>query len=78
MARFLGRTSQPHYGFAYYMGQLIEEPREQQILALIKRLAGEGMSATGIANHLNIQKMKPRRAKSWHRNSVVRILKRLR
>jgi DNA-binding CsgD family transcriptional regulator len=76
--RKTGRTrAQPNFGYTYYMGQLVEEPREQQILVLIKRLASEGKSATEIANHLNTQDMKPRRAKKWHRNSVANILRRL-
>lgn len=73
--RKTGRTrAQPLFGFTYYMGQLVEEPREQQILILIERLALEGKCATEIANHLNARGMKPRRAKAWHRNSIVKIL----
>lgn len=75
--RKTGRTrAQPHFGYTYYMGQLVEEPREQQILALIRRLAAEGMNITSIANYLNAHGMRPRRAKRWHRNSILKILNR--
>jgi DNA-binding CsgD family transcriptional regulator len=75
--RKTGRTrAQLYFGYTYYMGQLAEEPREQQILILIRRLVSEGKNATEIAKHLNTQGMKPRRAKKWHRNSIFKILRR--
>ncbi len=76
--RKTGRTrSHPMFGTTYYMGQLVLEPRENQILMLIRRLASQGQSAADIAIHLNTQGMKPRRAKAWHPNSLAKILKRL-
>lgn len=76
--RKTGRTrAQPFFGYTYYMGQIVEEPRELQILILIKRLSSEGRTAKEIANYLNANRMVPRRAKTWHRNSICKILKRL-
>ncbi len=75
--RKTGRTrAQPLFGFTYFMGQLIEEPREQQVLILIRRLAAEGKSAKEIAQYLNGKRLKPRRAKVWHPNSIAKILNR--
>jgi hypothetical protein len=73
--RKTGRTrAQPVFGFTYFHGQLIDEPREQQILILMRRLCDQGQTPKQIAEHLNNKKMKPRRAKAWHPNTIAKIL----
>ena len=68
----------PPFGSTYYLGELVREPREHQILLLIERLSGEGVNPNAIAAHLNSRGMRPRRAVGWNRNSVVKILDRFR
>ncbi len=67
----------PPFGFTYYLGGLVIQPREHEILMLIERLAKEGMNPNAIAEHLNENGLKPRRARVWNRNSVVNILDRI-
>ncbi len=68
--------AQPLFGFTYSMGLLVQEPREYQILMLIKRLAAQGKTPTEITHHLNAKGMKPRSADKWNRNSIQKILDR--
>ncbi len=73
-----GRTNaHPPFGFTYYLGRLVIEPREHEILLLIERLAKEGLNPNAIAEHLNVKTFKPRRAGKWNRNSVRLILQRI-
>lgn len=65
---------QAPFGFRYHLGALVRDPREQEILILIRHLASDGMNPNEITKRLNATKLKPRRAKFWSRNSVVNIL----
>jgi hypothetical protein len=44
---------------------------------LIERLEKEGVNPNAIAEHLNANNLRPRRAKIWNRNSAILILKRI-
>jgi hypothetical protein len=73
-----GRSSaHPPFGFTYYQGKLVMQPREHEILFLIERLANAGLNPNAIADQLNAKELKPRRASKWNRNSVVLVLNRL-
>jgi DNA invertase Pin-like site-specific DNA recombinase len=57
-------------------GQHLEpDPGEQEALAEIRRLRGDGMPLRGIAAALNQQQMRTRRGTEWRLESVARILK---
>lgn len=71
-----GRAHAP-FGYTYHLGALVSEPRESQILMLIKELVRSGKKPREIAGYLNSHKMKPRRAKLWQVNTVAKILARL-
>jgi|GEM_PF-7086890 len=66
----------PYYGFCYFQGQVIPDPREYETLLLSHRFWSEGMNPNRIAEVLNSKKIGARSASNWNRNSVVNILKR--
>lgn len=66
----------PPFGYMYYLGKLVIQPREHEILLLIGCLAKDGKSSNAIAEYLNSKSLSPRSAKQWSRNSVLLILKR--
>jgi DNA invertase Pin-like site-specific DNA recombinase len=57
-------------------GMLVENLGEQESLAWIRQLHGEGRSLRGIAEMLNARGVKPKRANRWLHSSVLRILTR--
>ncbi len=69
-------SSHPPYGFCYFQGNLVENPKEQEVLLLIIKLSKEGMNPNMIASHLKAKRLRPRRADSWNRNSIILILNR--
>lgn len=70
------RNILPYYGFCYFQGRVVKDPREYENLLLIYHLWKSGANPNSIATHLNSKKVPARRASSWNRNSVVNILKR--
>lgn len=66
----------PYYGFCYFQGKLVPDPREYENLLLIHRLWESGVNPNAIATMLNSKKTPARSAKSWNRNSVVKIIER--
>jgi hypothetical protein len=66
----------PYYGFCYFQGQVIPDPREFESLMLIHRLWKLGANPNRIADSLNEKKIPARNAPKWNRNSIVNILKR--
>lgn len=54
------------YGWRYEEGMMIEEPDEQQTLAIIQELHQAGHSLRRVAAELDRQERKPRNGKRWH------------
>ena len=57
-------------------GMLLMNDQEQQTIAWMKTVRGEGKSLRQIAALLNDQAVEPKRAKRWLHSSVLRILAR--
>ena len=66
----------PYYGFCYFQGKIVPDPREYDNLLVIHRLWKSGMNPNRIADTLNEKKILGRNAPTWNRNSVVLVLKR--
>jgi hypothetical protein len=68
-----------HFGippFGYYVrnGKLIEHPTEYITLRVIIKLRSEGKTLMAIAEALNDQGLRPRRASKWDHSSIRNIL----
>ncbi len=70
------RNVRPYFGFCYFQGKVVADPREFENLLVIHRLWTSGINPNSIAVQLNAKKIPARSAASWNRNSVVNILKR--
>jgi site-specific DNA recombinase len=55
-------------------GILVDNGREQKVIAWIKSLRREGKSFREIASLHNDRGIKPKRAQSWRHSSVIRML----
>ena len=64
------------YGYAYLVGQLLIDPKEQIIVRKILKLHHSGLSGNAIARELNNQKIQSRNGKSWSPSVVREIIKR--
>ena len=67
----------PYYGFCYFEGQIVKDPREFPILQLIHRYWSQGKSIHQINLELNRAKILSRKGKTWSwaalQNIVVRF-----
>jgi len=70
------RNILPYYGFCYFQGKIVPNPNEYDHLMKIYNLWKMRMNPNAISEHLNSQKIPPRSATSWNRNSIVNILNR--
>jgi len=70
------RNIRPYYGFCYFQGRVVPDPREYENLLLIHRLWKQDTNPNRIAEILNAKKIPARSASLWNRNSVVLILER--
>lgn len=66
----------PYFGFCFFQGQVIPDPKEFVILQLIHELWKSGANPNRIADRLNEKKIRPRCAQKWNRNSIVKIINR--
>ena len=57
-------------------GRLVENAREQKIIARMWRMQAEGMSFRGIAVRLDAEGIRPKRGKRWIHTTVKTILAR--
>jgi DNA invertase Pin-like site-specific DNA recombinase len=57
-------------------GLLVENAREQKIIARMRRMRAEGMSFRGIAVRLDSEGIRPKRGKRWIHTTVKSILAR--
>ena len=67
----------PAFGQKTIDGQLVEDPKEQEIIDLIRRHHKSGKSLQQIADWLNHNEYKTKRGQQWRRISVKRVLDRL-
>lgn len=67
----------PYYGFCYFEGQIVKDPREFPILQMIHRYWSKGKSIHQINLELNRAKVLSRKGKTWSwaaiQNIVVRF-----
>jgi DNA invertase Pin-like site-specific DNA recombinase len=61
------------YGFRLEHGQVVEDPDEQEVVALVGQLAAAGNSLRAIGAQLEEEGHKPRDGAAWHPNTVRRI-----
>jgi DNA invertase Pin-like site-specific DNA recombinase len=65
------------YGWDFGPGKhLVENAREQRIIARMKRMQAEGMSFRGIAVRLDAEGIRPKRGRRWIHTTVKSILMR--
>ena len=71
------RTGGIPYGFTIRPGssQLISDRDEQEVIAVVCKLRDEGQTYRGICSCLHQKDIKPRSGKSWHPNTIFRIVK---
>ena len=67
---------EPPYGWRVASDgvRLVEVPKEQAIIDLIKQLRGGGASLRGVAVELHRLGHRPRKGKRWHPTTISRIL----
>lgn len=68
-----GNTS---YGYCYLDGQLVSDPKEQQVIRRIVEMRKNGMSYRSIAEFLNRQGTPTRHGKTWRHVVVKEIYER--
>lgn len=66
----------PYFGFCFFQGQVIPDPKEFVNLQLIHELWKSGINPNRIAEKLNAKKIRPRCAQKWNRNSIIKIINR--
>ncbi|MEO0375562.1 MAG: recombinase family protein [Cyanobacteria bacterium P01_A01_bin.17] len=67
----------PPFGLRSQNGELVENPKEQEIVDLIRRHHKSGKSLQQIADWLNQNGYQTKRGQQWQRISVKRVLDRL-
>ena len=66
----------PPFGQVAYNGELVDNPREVEVIELIRRHHKSGKSLQQIANWLNQHGYMTKRGHQWQRISVKRVLDR--
>ncbi|MEO1132320.1 MAG: recombinase family protein [Cyanobacteria bacterium J06639_1] len=67
----------PAFGQKSVNGELVEDPKEQEIIELIRRHHKSGKSLQQIADWLNSRGFTTKRGQQWKRISIKRVLDRL-
>ncbi len=67
----------PAFGQRTVNGELVDNPREQEIIELIRRHHKSGKSLQQVADWLNNNGYTTKRGQQWRRISVKRVLDRL-
>ncbi|HEY8270425.1 MAG TPA: recombinase family protein [Pseudobdellovibrionaceae bacterium] len=70
------QSAKPYYGFCYFEGRIVKDPREFPTLAIIHQRWGRGLSAHSIMKELDQKKIRSREGKQWSWAAVNNILKR--
>lgn len=66
----------PRFGFRAENAALVSDEREQEAVAMMRRLRKRGESLRSIASALEASAYRPRSGKTWHPNVINRILSR--
>lgn len=66
----------PYYGFCYFEGEIIKDPREFPILQIIHRRWSEGKSIHQINLELNRTKVPSRKGRAWSWAAIKNIVSR--
>jgi len=66
----------PYFGFCYFQGKIIKEPKEYPTLQLIYRFWNEGKTNYEITLNLNKAKILTRTGKSWSWSTIKYIVSR--
>lgn len=66
----------PYFGFCYFQGKIIKEPKEYPTLQLIYRFWNEGKTNHEITLNLNKAKIPTRTGKSWSWSTIKYIVNR--
>jgi len=69
--------AKPPYGFCYFQGLVVQDPREYPTLLLVQNLVSRGMEVTAIMHELNKRGLKSRMGKEWSYNVVKSIVRRI-
>ncbi|MBL7670297.1 MAG: recombinase family protein [Bdellovibrionaceae bacterium] len=64
----------PYYGFCYFEGQIVKDPREFPTLQTIHRLWSRGKSIHQINQELNRAKIPSRKGKAWSWAAIQNIV----
>lgn len=67
----------PAFGQKSVNGELVEDPKEQEVIELIRRHHKSGKSLQQIADWLNARDYTTKRGQQWKRISIKRVLDRL-
>lgn len=70
------RRTNPSYGYAWLSGEIVVNSLEYKNVLLILELSKMGRRPHQIANYLNDQGVKPRRAKRWFARTVTDMIRR--
>lgn len=69
-------NARPPYGYSFFQGEIIKDPKEYPILQLIQNLWTQGLSISSIILKLNERGSKSRMNKTWSYNVIKSIIKR--
>jgi DNA invertase Pin-like site-specific DNA recombinase len=67
----------PAFGTRSDSGVIVTDDAEAETVALIRQLAGSGMSLRSIAAELNARQVRSKRGGAWHPQTVARVLARV-
>lgn len=70
-------SARPPFGFCYFQGQVIKDPKEYPTLQLIQSLWKQGTSISSIVRKLDEKGIKTRMKKPWSYNVIKSIIGRL-
>lgn len=70
-------SAKPPFGFCYFQGQVIKDPREYPTLQLIQSLWKQGTSISSIVRKLDEKGIRTRMKKPWSYNVIKSIIGRL-
>lgn len=73
-----GKTNaRPPYGYCFFDGEVIKDPKEYPTLQLIHSLWKQGQSISSIVRHLDGKKIKSRMKKPWSYNVAKSVIQRI-
>lgn len=68
--------ARPYYGFCYFDGEIVKDPREYPTLVLIHDLWKEGKTIHGIVKELHNRSLTSRTGRRWSWAAVLNIVNR--